>query len=86
MHARKPAAPGLLHDRSDRPGKAVVIALHIAQHGRAVSRVGQRALCLPQCRAEGVSLRLRLPQSGVCLAGLCLRLPQGGLPRGYAAF
>ena len=86
VHARKPAAPGLLHDRSDRPGKAVIIALHIAQHGRAVSRVGQRALCLPQRRAEGVSIRLRLPQRGVCLAGLCLRLPQSGLPRGYAAF
>ena len=73
MHPGKTAARCLLHDRLDRARKALEVALHIVQHGRAVFCVRQRTLRLPQRRAAAFRVGFRLVQG--CFRAAKLRLP-----------
>ena len=74
VHPGKTAARCLLHDRLDRARKALEVALHIVQHGRAVFCVRQRTLRLPQRRAAAFRVGFRLPQRRVRLVKRCLPL------------
>ena len=70
VHAAHRAALRLLHDRLDRAGKALVVALHVGQHFDAALHLGQRGGSLVQLGLQ----RLRLFAAALRLERDALRL------------